>query len=256
MSPKRFAAIFQHNTRVLVADPGPIIVTTLMPLVLMIFLQGMGRTVLESEGFAGASGAEHVVPGMAVLFSLFGVIHLGMSFFQEHGWGTWDRLRASPASPIEILLGKMLPPASIILIQSVVLFAAGALLFDLDIRGSVVALGAMVLATTVFLIALSMLAVALFTTISQLSAATNVLAMILGGLGGALAPLSVLPDWAQTIAPISPAYWSLMGLRAVLLEGGGMQAVLVPVGILLGASLVVAALAASRFRFTDEKAWV
>lgn len=226
-----------------------------MPLVLMAFLQGMGQSVLATEGFTGASGAEHVVPGMAVLFSLFGVIYLGMAFFQEHGWGTWDRLRSSPAGSMEILVAKMLPSALVILVQSVVLFTAGWLLFGLEVTGPVAALAAMIVATTVFLIALSMLCVAVFKTINQLSAAANVGAMILGGLGGALAPVSVLPAWAQTIAPASPAYWALSGFRSVILEGGGMESVLTPVMILLGTSIVAALFAASRFRFTDEKVW-
>lgn len=255
MSLRRTAAMFRHNTQLLLADPAPIIVSTLMPLVLMAFLQGMGQSVLATEGFTGASGAEHVVPGMAVLFSLFGVIYLGMAFFQEHGWGTWDRLRTSPAGSMEILVGKMLPSALVILVQSVVLFTAGWLLFGLEVAGSVAALATMILVTTVFLIALSMLCVAVFKTINQLSAAANVGAMILGGLGGALAPVSVLPGWAQTIAPVSPAYWALSGFRTVILDGGGMESVLTPVMVLLAASLIAALVASSRFSFTDEKVW-
>ena len=255
MSPKRTMAIVRHNTELLLADPAPIIITTLMPLILMTFLQGMGQSVLSSEGFTGATGAEHTVPGMAVLFSLFGVIYLGMAFFQEHGWGTWDRLRSSPAGSMEILIGKMLPSAIVILVQTVMLFASGALLFGLEIEGSMLALAVMVAATTVFLIALSMLCVAVFTTINQLSAAANVGAMVLGGLGGAIAPVSVLPVWAQTIAPVSPAYWSLDGFRTIILEGGGLRSILVPVVILLGFSVVAATVAATQFRFTDEKVW-
>lgn len=255
MSPKRTVAVVRHNAALLLADPAPIIVTTLMPLVLMAFLQGMGRSVLESEGFEGASGAEHVVPGMAVLFSLFGVIYLGMAFFQEHGWGTWDRLRSSPASSMDILIGKMLPSAAVILAQTTVLFASGAILFGLRVEGSVLALASLVSAMTVFLIALSMLCVAMFTTINQLSAAANVGAMVLGGLGGALAPISVLPTWAQAVAPFSPAYWALDGFRQVILDGAGIEAVIIPVAVLIGASVVLALVAARRFRFADEKVW-
>ena len=118
MSLRRTVAMIRHNTHLLLSDPAPIIVSTLMPLVLMAFLQGMGRSVLVAEGFDGATGAEQVVPGMAVLFSLFGVIYLGMAFFQEHGWGTWDRLRSSPAGSVEILVGKMLPSGLVILTQT------------------------------------------------------------------------------------------------------------------------------------------
>ena len=59
----------------------------------------------------------------------------------------------------------------------------------------------------------------------------------------------------QTIAPASPAYWSLEGFRAVILDGGGMRSIVTPSVILLGISVVAAPIAATRFRFTDEKEW-
>ena len=255
MSPDRSLAIAGHTTRLLVADPVPIVVTTLMPVLLMAFLQGMGRSVLVGEGYADANGAEQVVPGMAVLFGLFGVMYVGMAIFAEHGWGTWERLRASHATAPEILLGKLVPPSLVMLLQMAVLFAAGMALFGLRVRGSIAALGAMMLATTVFLVAISMLAVAMLRTVNQLSAAVNIGAMVLGGLGGALAPVSVLPAWARAVAPFSPASWSLEGFRAVTLEGAGLGAVLVPVAVLLGVSAIAAAVASRRFRFTDAKDW-
>lgn len=255
MSPRRTAALFGHNLRLLLADPAPMVVTTLMPLVLMAFLQGTGGAVLEAEGYVGVTGAEQVVPGMAVLFAFFGVTYLGIGFFAEHGWGTWDRLRSSPALLFEILVGKMLPSGLVILAQVAVLFGAGALLFGLRINASIAALVAMMLASTVFLLALSMMCVSVFRTINQLSAAANVGAMVVAGLGGALAPLSVMPTWAQGIAPASPAYWALQGFRAVVLEGGGWSEIAIPVLVLAGASVVCGVIAALRFRPTDAKVW-
>jgi ABC-2 type transport system permease protein len=255
MSASRVTALFWHNLRLLAADPAPVLVTTLMPLVLMAFLQGMGRAVLEAEGYTAVSGAEHVVPGMAVLFSLFGVTYLGVAFFQEHGWGTWQRLRASPAYSIEILLGKLLPSGLVVLLQLAVLFGAGVVLFGLRPAGTMPALAVMVLASTVFLVALSMLCVALLRTINQLAAIVNVGAMVLGGLGGALAPPSAMPAWAQAVAPASPAYWALDGFRTVILEGGGVAAVARPAAVLCGLAVLAAVLAMTRFRFADEKTW-
>lgn len=255
MSPRRTAAVFRHGLVLMLADPGPIIVTTLMPLVLMAFLQGMGQAVLETEGYIGASGAEHVVPGMAVLFSLFGVIYLGMAFFQEHGWGTWDRLRSSSASPAEILVGKLLPSGLVMLTQTTVLFVAGIGVFGLRVRGSTMALAVMLVVTSVFLLALSMLCVAVFRTINQLSAATNVGAMILGGMGGALAPVSTLPQWVQDVAPVSPAYWALEGFRRVVLDEGATSAIIGPAVVLLTLSAIAATFASIRFRLSDEKVW-
>ena len=255
MSLDRTSALIRHNVRLLLADPAPIVVITLMPLVLIAFLQGTGRAVLESEGLVGVTGAEQVVPGMTVLFAFFGVTYLGVSFFAEHGWGTWDRLRSSGATLIEILVGKLVPGGLVLLGQMATQFTIGALIFDLRFAGSVIALAAMMLTMTTFLVGLSLLCVAVFRTINQLSAAANVGGMAFAGLGGALAPMSVMPEWAQSIAPSSPAYWALQGFRALSLDGADLGGVARPVGMLLLFSAAAVAVAFACFRSSDEKVY-
>jgi hypothetical protein len=72
------------------------------------------------------------------------------------------------------------------------------------VRGATAAaLVLMMLTGTVFLTCLSMLAVAVFRTINQLSAAANVGAMVLCGIGDALAPLSAMPTGAGPRSPQS-----------------------------------------------------
>jgi ABC-2 type transport system permease protein len=245
----------RHNWRLLWADPTPILVTTLMPIVMMAFLQGTGRAVLRGAGFATASGSEIVVPGMAVLFAFFGVAFIGTGFFAEHGWGTWDRLRASSARSIEIVLGKILPSAGLMLMQLVLMFAVGVLLFDLRIHGSLGGVAVMMVASIAVLVAISMLLTAVLRTVNQMMAVVNLATMTLAGIGGALAPVDVLPGWAQAIAPASPAYWMLKGFRAVVLESGGVGATLVPAAVTLAFAAGAAIGAVWRFRLTDEKVW-
>ncbi len=251
----RIRVLAAHNLRLMLTEPGPIIATTIMPLFMITFLQGMGRAALTASGVEEATGAEQVVPGMAVLFSLFAVVYLGISFYAEHGWGTWDRLRTGPSRPIEILVGKLSPFALVVLTQTVVLFAVGMVAFDLSVKGPIGALLVMAVTCTILLMALSMLAVAVFGSINQLSAATNVGAMILGGLGGAIAPVDTLPGWAQAIAPVSPAYWAVRGYQDVIIDGGGLEAIAGPVAVLLAGALVCATVASSLFRFGDDKIW-
>jgi ABC-2 type transport system permease protein len=244
-----------HDWRLLLADPAPIIITTLMPIVMMAFLQGTGRAVLRSAGYVDASGAEAVVPGMAVLFAFFGVGYIGTSFFAEHGWGTWDRLRVSPASTLEIVLSKILPSAGLMLGQLVVLFVVGVAAFGLRINGSMVGVVVMIAASLAVLVAFSMLLTAVLRTANELMAVVNMAAMILAGIGGALAPVDALPDWARALAPLSPAYWMLDGFRAVVLEPGGVEATFVPAAVTLAFAAVVVVIAVWRFRVTDTKVW-
>ena len=48
-----------------------------------------------------------------------------VAFFREHGWGTWDRLRSSPATASEILFGKLLPSVGLGILQIGVVVAVG-----------------------------------------------------------------------------------------------------------------------------------
>jgi len=253
MSWSRSRVLMRHNWALLLADPAPIVLTTLMPIVLMTFLEGTSRAVLRGAGYADASGAELVVPGMSVMFAFFGVGYIGTAFFSEHGWGTWDRLRASRATTLEIVLGKILPSALLMLVQLVVLFAFGVVAFGLRISGSVAGVGVMMLACVAVLVSFSMLLTAVLRTANQLMAVVNLAAMVLAGIGGALAPVDVLPGWAQTIAPASPAYWMLKGFRAVVLEHGGLDATIVPAAVTLAFAAGMAAMAVWRFSVTDEK---
>ena len=251
----RGGVLFRQNVRLLLSDPSPIVITTVMPIVMMAFLRGTGEAVLRQQGYPDATGAEVVVPGMAVLFALFGVGYIAVGFFSEHHWGTWPRLRASAARPVEVVLGKILPSALLEAVQLVVLFVAGALLFGFTVQGSVGGVAIMIGACTVFLVAMSMLFTAMFTTMNQLNAVVNLAAMVLGGLGGALAPIEALPGWAQTIAPLSPAFWMLDGFRRVVLEPGGWASTLGPALVTLGFAAGAGLVAAWRFRLTDEKRW-
>ena len=255
MSWSRSRTLILHNWRLLIADPAPIVITTFMPIVMMAFLQGSGRAILQGSGFTGVSGSEVSVPGMAVLFAFFGVAYIGTSIFQEHQWGTWDRLRASPADTLEIVLGKMLPGAALMLAQLILLFVVGVVLFDLRIRGSILGVAIMMVVSIAMLVALAMLFTAVLKTANQLMAMVNMAAMVLAGIGGALAPVDALPDWARTIAPLSPAYWMLDGFRAVILEGRGVEATFVPALATLGFAAAAAAVATWKFRMTDVKVW-
>jgi ABC-2 type transport system permease protein len=251
----RSLVLMRQNWALLLADPAPIVLLTAMPLVMMTFLEGTGRAVLRASGYPDATGAELVVPGMAVMFAFFGVAFIGTAFFSEHGWGTWDRLRASQATTVEISLGKILPSALLMFIQLAALFVVGVAVFGMRINGSVAGLVVMMAACIVVLVAFSMLLTAVLRTQNQLMAAVNLAAMVFAGIGGALAPVDVLPGWAQTLAPASPAYWMLKGFRAVILDRGGLDATIVPAGVTLAFAAGMAAIAMWRFSTTDEKVW-
>ncbi|MEU8122450.1 ABC transporter permease [Spirillospora sp. NPDC049024] len=253
MSARRTMVIFRQELRILRRDPLPVLSLVLMPLVLMAFLRPERGFVLVNQGYRGANGAEEAVPGMTVLFAFFLVSFVPFAFFREHGWGTWDRLRASPARPAEIVLGKLAPVLAVALVQQTVLFGLGAALFDMRTRGSPVALMLLVIALACCLTALGLMLTAVVRTFQQVNAIANVGALVLGGLGGALAPVTLLPGWVRAVAPASPAYWAMRGFRSVVLDNGGIGSVALPVAVLAAFTAAFTAVFLVRFRYDEKK---
>jgi ABC-2 type transport system permease protein len=253
MSWRRSSAIIRNDLRILRTDPVFLVVMIAMPLIVMGFTKSAFQSALILAGATEANGAEQAVPGAAVLFALFLVGNLGFGVFREHGWNTWERLRASPASTADLMFGKAVTPMVSLLIQQTFLIGVGGLLFDLHVEGSVLGLALVALAFGCSLIGLGFLLLAVTRTVMQLNAVTNIGTMVLGGLGGAITPLSSLPDWARAIAPAVPSYWAMRGYRSVILEGEGLSDVALPIVVLLGFTVVFGFVAALRFRVEETK---
>jgi len=248
MSLLRSIAIARTGARLLASDPAPIVVTVIMPLLLVGFLMPSSGALLRTSGYAGANGSEQLIPGLGVMFAFLSTSLVGTLFFREHAWGTWTRLRASPASTIDIVVGKVSPLFACQLLQLGVLFVAGWLLFGYRPTGSVMALVAVLVVFVAMLVAFGVMLVSLFATMDQALVIGNLGGMLMAGLGGALTPTSALPFWAQSLAHATPAYWALRALRDITLNGAGIRAVAVPLLALAGFSAGFAAVAGWRFR--------
>jgi ABC-2 type transport system permease protein len=90
----------------------------------------------------------------------------------------------------------------------------------------------------------------------QLNTYVNLAGIVFAGVGGALVPLNVLPEWVQNTARFVPTYWAMEGFLDVILDGGGMAAVAVPSLALVGFTGAFAGIAAARFRFEESKVYV
>lgn len=245
-------AIARHDLRILRSDPVFLITMTVMPLIVMAFIKPAFGTAIVLDGDATGNGADHAVPGVTVMFAFFLVGNVGFGVFREHGWNTWERLRASRAGPAEVMAGKTVVPLLTLAIQLTVLIGLGGVLFDLDVRGSVPAMALVAAALALCLVSMGLLLLAVARSILQLNAVSNLGTMVFAGLGGAIAPIAVLPGWARAIAPATPSYWAMRGFRDII-GGGGFSEAALPVAVLLAFATGFALLAAVRFRFDEVK---
>lgn len=258
---RRVAAIVRQDMRLQRTDLTPLITMTVMPLLVMAFAQPLLRAGLTAERGTSVdgvplNGAEQAVPGIAVMFAFFLTANVGYGIFREHGWNTWDRLRASPARPWEVLAGRTVTPLLVAVTQLGVLFAVGGPLYGLRVRGTYAALAAVAVALALFLVAFGFVLVAACRTVMQLNVFSNVAALLFAGVGGALAPVSQLPSWVAPFAPFTPSYWAMRGFHTVVLDGGDLAAVALPVLVLLGCAATLFTVGLLRFRFDEPKvAW-
>jgi ABC-2 type transport system permease protein len=105
-------------------------------------------------------------------------------------------------------------------------------------------IGLALLAWTLTLLGLGAMIGVLARSLSELSAAYDIGAMILSSLGGALVPLTAMPHWVRLIAPASPGYWAVTALQAALHGNGGRT--LLACAVLAGFAVAAGLVAMSR----------
>jgi ABC-2 type transport system permease protein len=253
VSRRRVGAIIGHELRIVAQDPMPVMILIVFPLILMAFLKPTYRLALLANGHPGANGSEQVVPGQAVANGFYVVGMTSFAFFAEHAWNTWDRLRASCATSLEIVIGKATPRLLVSFLQFLAVFAIGAPLFGLHSQGPLLALVPLVMSFSACLVCLGVLITALARTIQQATALAFGGLVLFGAIGGALVPMDTSPSWARAIAPATPTYWVMRGFRSVILAGDGLAALALPIAVLLSMSAAFLAVSLARLRFADPK---
>jgi ABC-2 type transport system permease protein len=234
----RMAALIRHNATLILREPGPLVSRMVLPVVFLVLLHPLYQ-VAEGD----AAGTRQAVIATVITFSLLALSIVGGSILTERAWHTWERLRATPAGSAEVLAGKAVPVLAALLGQQAIIIGFGAAVLGLAVIAPLL-LALAVLAWTLALLGIGSLLGVLARSLSELSAAYDIGAMILSSLGGGLVPLSALPGWVRDSAPVSPGYWGVESLRAAMLGQAGRT--LTACAVLAGFGLAAAALAGVR----------
>lgn len=247
-------ALCRQDFRVMRRDPVPLVLFIGMPIVVLPFVISAFRPALFLAGYRGATGGEQALPGVALTFGFFTVSLVAFTFFREHGWGTWDRIRLNARARWPILLGKTIPVAALVLVQQLLIVGLGTLVMGFARMPNWLVVVPVVLAYSAFCIALGTALVAILNTFQQLNALTNLGALALSALSGALIPIEVLPKWSRAVSPALPTYWAMKALRTAFLSPSqAMKPAFVASAVLIGATAVAGAVAWWRLNFSEAK---
>lgn len=166
----------------------------------------------------------NIVPGlMGIILTMTMVMMTGLAMTRERERGTMENLLATPARPLEVMTGKIVPYVFIGLIQASIILVAALWLFGVPFAGSVFVL---------YVVALLFIAANLTVGITLSSVAQNQLqAMQLTFfyflptilLSGFMFPFRGMPRWAQFIGDLLPATYFMRLVRGILLKGNGWR---------------------------------
>jgi ABC-2 type transport system permease protein len=193
----------------------------------------------------------NIVPGLlGVILQMTMVMMTSMALTRETERGTMENLLAMPASPVEIMLGKVLPYLVVGSVQVAVVLVAAKLLFGVPFIGSMPMLLSVIL---VFVMALVLLGYTISTVSrTQMQAMQLTFFFFLPSilLSGFMFPYRGMPGWAQALGEILPLTHFLRVIRAVMLKGADFAAIAPEVAWLAGFVVFFGGLALLRFRRT------
>jgi len=193
----------------------------------------------------------NIVPGLlAVILTMSMVLLTCMALTRERERGTYENLLAMPASPVEIMIGKILPNVAIGFIQSVVILLAAKWVFGVPMLGSLTLL----YATLLLFITVNLAVGYTFSTFAenQLQAMQMMMFFLLPSIlmSGFAFPFRGMPEWAQWLGETMPATHFLRVVRGILLKGNGFPEIWPDTWPLILALFTVGAIALLRFRRT------
>jgi ABC-2 type transport system permease protein len=193
--------------------------------------------------------AVHVVPGLiGVILTMTMVMLTAMAIARERERGTLEALIVSPARPIEIIVGKIIPYIIIGYVQMTLVLMVGNAVFRVPLQGS---LGLLYACSMVF-IAASLAVGLVFSTVAktQQQAMQMSFFFLLPNilLSGFMFPFEGMPRPAQWLSSALPLTHFMRIVRRITLQGAGFPDVaeeLMWLGVIL---VVVVAIAAARFK--------
>jgi ABC-2 type transport system permease protein len=191
----------------------------------------------------------YFVPGvLGACLTLTGTLVASATVLRERESGTMEQLLMTPASASEILLAKIIPLTTFLIIDVVVAITASRLIFDLPCRGNFLIL---LLASALYAfvgIGVGMMLGSVCRSQRQAQLASFFINIPLILLSGTVVPLDTMPAPLQAISIFDPLRYYALISRGVLLKGATLDMLWVPLLLLATSAVVVLSVSANRFK--------
>lgn len=201
----------------------------------------------ETDGAAGMISM--IMAGMMVFYAFFTGAASAESILQEEKNGTLPRLFTTPTTQSAILGGKFIAVFVLIIVQIIVLMVASSLIFRTNWGAP--------LPLAMAAVALVVVAASFGIFITSLLKDTKQTGIIYGGVMTVMGMMGISSVFTANVPNVSPAVetlplivpqgWAMRALRLVM-DGGGVDDVLLPVVVMLALSVVFFLIGVLKFR--------
>ena len=190
-----------------------------------------------------------MVPGILVLLvTLIGMFLTGMALVREKELGTLEQINVTPIKKAYFIIGKLVPYWIVALADLAFGLALAKLAFDIPIVGSLWLIFLMAAVYLLVMQGLGLFISTLTNTQQQSMFLSWFLLVVFILMSGLFTPIESMPQWAQLLTRINPIAYLIESMRMIMLKGSGFEHVMESFFILLGASVLVLALAVWRYR--------
>jgi ABC-2 type transport system permease protein len=242
--------VFGRYLRQSLRNPIWVVVGMAQPVMYLALFGPLLQGVAKAPGFPAGNAWQVYVPGLLVQMGMFGSLFVGFGIIGEWRLGVLERMRVTPVSRLALLLGRVMRDALVLLVQSLILVAAG---FAFGLRapllGIIIGLG-FVLLLAISAAALSYTAGLATKNEGIYAPMLNMIALPLLLLSGILLPMSLAPPWLDWVSSLNPLRHIVEGMRDAFL--GEYTTVHVGVGLVVALVLATASLAAGTRTFRRE----
>jgi ABC-2 type transport system permease protein len=200
------------------------------------------------------NASSYVVPGYLVMFVFFAAAISAVEIIRERRNYTLERLLASSVRKESILGGVYLGGFFRGLVQIIIFWTAGILIFHVDMGVAPWAVIVLSLLMVLMSAAFALMLSTLVKTERSASALGVLFSLLLAPLGGCWWPLFIEPQWMQFLAKFTPHGWANTGFDKLLVFGASGGDVTWEMLALVGFAAAFIIVAILKFRTSADAA--
>ena len=166
----------------------------------------------------------NIMTGLILGLAMIQVMLLaGLAISREREEGAFDMMLMTPATSVEILIGKAVVPTIIACLQAFLIFLVGVFWFELPFAGSPLALGLLVFGFALSFVGLGLAISAVADTIQEAIVIVIFVMMPTIIFSGLFTSVLAMPQWMQLLSNLNPLRSAIIALRMIYFEGSGLM---------------------------------